>query len=64
MAIFPANPTRLDPYMNFKYRLKWDGQYVAGISKCSSLKRTTEVVEHREGGDPSTSRKSAGAGEV
>lgn len=38
MAIFPANPTRLDPYLNFKYRLKWDGQYIAGISKCSSLK--------------------------
>ena len=58
MAIFPANPTRLDPYLNFKYRLKWDGQYIVGISKCSSLKRTTEVVEHREGGDASTSRKS------
>jgi len=33
MAIFPANPTRLDPYKNFKFRLKWDKQYVAGISK-------------------------------
>src|SRR6266481_2036524 len=60
MAIFPANPHRLDPYKNFKFRLKWDGKYVAGVSKCSSLKRTTEVVEHREGGDPSTSHKSPG----
>ncbi len=60
MAIFPANPQRLDPYKNFKYRLKWDGQYVAGISKCSVLKRTTEVVEHRSGGDPSTAHKSVG----
>jgi len=60
MAIFPANPQRLDPYKNFKYRLKWDGQYVAGISKCGALKRTTEVVEHRSGGDPSTSHKSVG----
>jgi phage tail-like protein len=60
MAIFPANPQRRDPYKNFKFRLKWDGKYVAGISKVSSLKRTTEVVEHREGGDPSTSRKSPG----
>ena len=60
MAIFPANPKRLDPYKNFKYRLKWDGAYIAGISKMSMLKRTTEVVEHREGGDPSTSRKSTG----
>jgi hypothetical protein len=41
MAIFPANPTRLDPYKNFKFRLKWDGKYVAGISKMSGLKRTT-----------------------
>lgn len=60
MAEFTTNPTRRDPYKNFKFRLKWDGKYVAGISKVSSLKRTTEVVEHREGGDPSTSRKSPG----
>ena len=55
MALFPANPTRLDPYKNFKFRLKWDGQYVAAVSKMSSLKRTTEVITHRSGGDPSTS---------
>jgi phage tail-like protein len=60
MAMFPQNPTRLDPYKNFKFRLKWDGQYVAAVSKMSSLKRTTEVVEHRSGGDPSTSHKSPG----
>ena len=60
MAMFPANPTRLDPYKNFKFRLKWDRQYVAAVSKMSALKRTTEVVEHREGGDPSTSHKSPG----
>jgi len=60
MAEFPANPTRFDPYKNFKFRLKWDGKYIAGVSKVSGLKRTTEVVTHREGGDPSTSRKSPG----
>ncbi|MGB6132157.1 MAG: phage tail protein [Acidobacteriaceae bacterium] len=60
MAQFVTNPTRLDPYKNFKFRLKWDGKYVAGISKVSVLKRTTEVVKHRAGGDPSTSRKSPG----
>jgi phage tail-like protein len=48
---------RFDPYKNYKFRVKWDGRYVAGVSKVSALKRTTEVVEHREGGDPSTSRK-------
>ena len=60
MAQFTVNPQRFDPYKNFKFRVKWDGRYVAGISKVSALKRTTEVVEHREGGDPSTSRKSPG----
>ena len=60
MAEFVVNPQRFDPYKNFKFRLRWDGRYVAGISKVSALKRTTEVVKHREGGDPSTSRKSPG----
>lgn len=60
MAQFTVNAQRFDPYKNFKFRVKWDGRYVAGVSKVGSLKRTTEVVEHREGGDPSTSRKSPG----
>jgi phage tail-like protein len=60
MAQFTVNATRFDPYKNFKFRVKWDGRYVAGISKVSALRRTTEVVEHREGGDPSSSRKSPG----
>jgi phage tail-like protein len=60
MAQFSVNPQRFDPYKNFKFRVKWDGKYVAGASKCSALKRTTEVVKHREGGDPSSSRKSPG----
>ncbi len=58
MAQFSVNGTRYDPYKNFKFRVKWDGRYVAGISKVSALKRTTDLVEHREGGDPSSSRKS------
>lgn len=60
MAQFSVNTHRFDPYKNFKFRIKWDGRYVAGISKVGALKRSTEVVEHREGGDPSTSRKSPG----
>jgi len=60
MAQFSVNPSRFDPYKNFKFRVKWDGRYVAGISKVSALKRTTEVVKHREGGDPSSTRKSPG----
>jgi len=60
MAQFSVNAQRFDPYKNFKFRVKWDGKYVAGVSKVTGLKRTTEVVKHREGGDPSTSRKSPG----
>jgi phage tail-like protein len=60
VAQFSVNPLRFDPYKNFKFRVKWDGRYVAGVSKVSGLKRTTEVVKHREGGDPSTTRKSPG----
>jgi phage tail-like protein len=60
MAQFSVNAQRFDPYKNFKFRVKWDGKYVAGVSKVGSLKRTTEVVKHREGGDPSSSRKSPG----
>lgn len=58
MAQFPVNTHRFDPYKNMKFRLKMDGRTVAGVSKVSALKRSTEVVTHREGGDPSTSRVS------
>lgn len=60
MAQFTVNVERFDPYKNFKFRVKWAGNYVAGISRVTGLLRTTEVVEHREGGDPSTTRKSPG----
>jgi phage tail-like protein len=60
MPQFSVNASRVDPYKNFKFLIKWDGKYVAGMSKMSALKRTTEVVKHRSGGDPSTSNKSPG----
>lgn len=60
MAQFTTNPERFDPYKNFKFRVLMDGRYVAGVSKVGALKRTTNMVEHREGGDPSTTRKSPG----
>ena len=60
MAQFSVNTQRFDPYKNFKFRVKWDGRTIAGVTKVGALKRTTEVVEFREGGDPSTSRKSPG----
>jgi phage tail-like protein len=58
MAQFSVNTSRIDPYKNFKFRVLWDGEIVAGVSKVSALKRTTDVVSHREGGDISTPRLS------
>jgi len=60
MAKFTANSQRYDPYRNFKFKIKIDNVYVAGLSKCSALKRTTEMVEWREGGDPSSTHKLPG----
>jgi phage tail-like protein len=60
VAQFVVNSTRHDPYKSFNFRVKWDGRYVAGLSKMSPLKRTTDAVTHREGGDPSHERKSPG----
>jgi phage tail-like protein len=60
MAQFSVNTHRFDPYRNFKFRIKWDNEYVAGLNKCSALKRTTEMVEWREAGDPSHGRKLPG----
>jgi phage tail-like protein len=53
VAQFPVNTTRFDPYKNFKFRLKWDGRYIAGVSKISPLKKATEPVAFRSGGDNS-----------
>jgi len=61
MAQFAINTTRTDPYKNFKFQIVWEGRVVAGMSKVSSLKRTTQVVSHREGGDVSTPRHAPGA---
>ncbi|HWM08435.1 MAG TPA: phage tail protein [Solirubrobacteraceae bacterium] len=60
MAKFTVNTHRFDPYRTFKFRVKIDNQYVAGLSKCSALRRTTEVTQWREGGDPSASRQLPG----
>jgi phage tail-like protein len=63
MVDFKVNTTRKDPYKNFRILIKWDGRYVAGLSKMSALKRTAEVVKHGMGGDASSSRKSLGRAE-
>jgi phage tail-like protein len=53
MARFTVNSTRFDPYLGYRFKLKWDGQYVAALNKCGALKRTTEVTAWYEGGDAS-----------
>jgi phage tail-like protein len=60
MAEFTVNPQRFDPYKNFKFRVKWDGKYVPGISKVSPLRRTTGVLLYRDGGSQSLDRRSPG----
>jgi phage tail-like protein len=58
--MFPVNATRVDPYKNFRFLVKFGTEVVAGVSKVSALKRKVELVEHRQGGDPSTKHKSPG----
>lgn len=60
MALFTVNSKRVDPYKNFRFRIKWDNAYVAGVSKIGALKRSTEIVKYREGGDPSVIHLSPG----
>jgi phage tail-like protein len=60
MVQFSVSAERFDPYKNFKFRVKWDGRYVAGVSKASALKRSTEVARRRDGGDPWSSHRSPG----
>ncbi len=60
---FPKETYRYDPYRNFKFRLKWDGKYVAGMSKVSALTRTTQVITHRAGSDPTKLRRMPGQSE-
>jgi phage tail-like protein len=60
MPEFSVNATRFDPYKTFRFRIKWDGKYVAGVSKVSGLTRTTEVVKHREGGSPGIAYRAPG----
>lgn len=60
MPKFSVNSERFDPYHNFKFKIKWDNQYVAGLSKCSALKKTTEVTTWYEAGDQSVPHKIPG----
>jgi phage tail-like protein len=58
--MFPANPHRFDPSRTFKFQVVIAGRTVAGLSKMGALKRTTEVVNWRAAGDPSSQRAMPG----
>src|SRR5688572_23622329 len=60
MARLSPSTNRFDPYRNFRFKVKWDNLYVAGLSKMSPLKRSTEMVEWREAGENILSRKLPG----
>jgi phage tail-like protein len=60
MGEHTLNSARFDPYKAFMFRIKWDGRYVAGVSKMSALRRATDPVVHRKGGDPLHERMSHG----
>ncbi len=59
-TIFPVNAHRHDPYRTFKFQVLLDGQPVAGLKKMGALKKTTEAVDWRTGGDPTHVRKLPG----
>ena len=56
-----ANAQRIDPYKNFKFRIRWKGRYVAGADFFRPPSLSPDVVKHREGGDPSIALKVRGA---
>ena len=51
----PGETGRIDPYRSFRFKLGWDGRYVAGFSKCSTLEHTNEAVAYRQSSDVSSS---------
>jgi len=55
-----ANAKRVDPYRAFRFLVEIQGLVQAGFSECSGFGSDVEVVEYREGGDPSTVRKLPG----
>ncbi len=58
--LFTVNTHRHDPYRTFKFQVLIDGRPVAGLSKMSALKRTTEAVGWRTGGGPTHERRLPG----
>ncbi|MEM9778518.1 MAG: phage tail protein, partial [Pseudomonadota bacterium] len=61
MTQLNASGQRVVPYAGYKFRVKEiGGDYFFAVNKVSALSRSVEVMEYREGGDPSLMRKSPG----
>lgn len=55
-----ATGARIDALRTFNFLVEVDGIAQASFSECSGLETTTEVIDHREGGDNTTVRKLPG----
>jgi len=58
---FSVNINRFDPYKGFRFQVYFEGstEPVAGVSKISGLKRSSDVIDYKEGGNALT-RKGLG----
>jgi phage tail-like protein len=57
---FVGLSSRVDPYRNFRFRVTLDGVVVPGITRISALRRSAQVLEHRDGADPDTVQRLPG----
>jgi phage tail-like protein len=55
-----AGGQRIDPYLNFRFRVEIEGIVQASFMECAGLGSEVEVVEYREGGDVTSVRKLPG----
>jgi phage tail-like protein len=51
---FPANINRFDPYKSYRFLVYFGASTspVAAVSKVGGLKRSSDVIEYKQGGDP------------
>ena len=54
MAIFPVNTNRFDPYKTYRFLVFFglSTTPVAAVSKVTAVKRSSDVIEYKEGGNP------------
>ena len=57
---FTASVLKYDPYRKFKFLVKWDGAYVAGVHKVTALTKSVDAVDWRTGGDHNNTAKVPG----